>query len=90
MIKRLFDIVFSLVALLLLLPLLLAFALAIALSSPGGAFFRQVRVGKGGREFRLLKFKASSRSVVEIHASLVSAIFSARPSWTSCRSCGTC
>ncbi len=58
MIKRLFDIVFSLVALLLLLPLLLAFALAIALSSPGGAFFRQVRVGKGGREFRLLKFRS--------------------------------
>ena len=58
MIKRLFDIGFSLVALLLLLPLLLAFAQARALSSPGGAFFRQVRVGKGGREFRLLKFRS--------------------------------
>jgi lipopolysaccharide/colanic/teichoic acid biosynthesis glycosyltransferase len=56
--KRLFDIVFSLVALLVLLPLLLAFALAVALSSPGGAFFRQVRVGRAGKEFRLLKFRS--------------------------------
>ena len=57
-VKRLFDIVFSLVALVLLSPLLLAFALAVGLSSPGGAFFRQVRVGKGGKEFRLLKFRS--------------------------------
>jgi len=56
--KRLFDIGFSLVALIVLLPLLLAFALAVALSSPGGAFFRQVRVGRGGKEFRLLKFRS--------------------------------
>jgi len=56
--KRLFDIVFSLLALIVLLPLLLAFALAVALSSPGGAFFRQVRVGRGGKEFRLLKFRS--------------------------------
>jgi lipopolysaccharide/colanic/teichoic acid biosynthesis glycosyltransferase len=56
--KRAFDIVFASVALLLLLPLLALFALAVALSSPGGAFFRQVRVGRGGREFRLLKFRS--------------------------------
>jgi lipopolysaccharide/colanic/teichoic acid biosynthesis glycosyltransferase len=31
--------------------------LAVALTSPGGAFFRQVRVGRNGREFRLLKFR---------------------------------
>jgi len=55
--KRLFDILVSAAALLLLLPLLLLIALAVALSSPGGAFFRQVRVGKGGKEFGLLKFR---------------------------------
>jgi lipopolysaccharide/colanic/teichoic acid biosynthesis glycosyltransferase len=58
MIKRAFDIVFATVALLVLLPLLLVFALAVALTSPGGAFFRQVRVGRGGKEFRLLKFRS--------------------------------
>ncbi len=58
MVKRTFDIVFALVALVLLLPVLLAFALAVAFTSPGGAFFRQVRVGRGGKEFRLLKFRS--------------------------------
>lgn len=55
--KRLFDIVFALTFLVLLSPLLLVFSLLVALTSPGGAFFRQVRVGKEGRAFRLLKFR---------------------------------
>ncbi|MCC7500879.1 MAG: sugar transferase [Flavobacteriales bacterium] len=58
MVKRTFDILFAFVALLMLLPLLLAFALAVSMSSRGGAFFRQVRVGRGGKEFRLLKFRS--------------------------------
>ncbi|MCC6576205.1 MAG: sugar transferase [Flavobacteriales bacterium] len=58
MVKRAFDIVFALVALVLLAPLLLVFALTVAFTSPGGAFFRQVRVGRDGREFRLLKFRS--------------------------------
>lgn len=58
MLKRAFDMVFALVLLVLLLPLLLVFALAVAITSPGGAFFHQVRVGRGGREFRLLKFRS--------------------------------
>ncbi|MBL8001721.1 MAG: sugar transferase [Flavobacteriales bacterium] len=57
-IKRAFDIVFAFVALVILSPLLLVFTLAVAFSSPGGAFFRQVRVGRNGREFRLLKFRS--------------------------------
>ncbi|MBK9149398.1 MAG: sugar transferase [Flavobacteriales bacterium] len=55
--KRAFDLIASASALLLLAPLLLIIAAAVAIGSPGGAFFRQVRVGKGGREFRLLKFR---------------------------------
>ena len=55
--KRAFDIAFAAALLVFLSPLLLAFALAVALTSPGGAFFRQVRVGRGGSEFRLLKFR---------------------------------
>jgi lipopolysaccharide/colanic/teichoic acid biosynthesis glycosyltransferase len=57
MLKRLFDILASSVALILLLPALLMIGLAVAVGSPGGVFFRQQRVGKDGREFRLLKFR---------------------------------
>ncbi len=58
MLKRTFDLHFALVMLVLLSPLLLVFALAVALTSPGGALFRQRRVGQGGREFKLLKFRS--------------------------------
>jgi len=57
MLKRLFDILASSTALILLFPVLLIIGLAVAIGSPGGAFFRQLRVGKDGREFRLLKFR---------------------------------
>lgn len=57
MIKRAFDIIVSATALLLLLPLFLLLAFAVALSSPGGAFFRQTRVGRDERTFSLLKFR---------------------------------
>lgn len=57
MAKRLFDLFVACCALLLLSPLLLGIALAIKLDSPGPVFFRQVRVGRGGREFRIHKFR---------------------------------
>lgn len=57
MAKRAFDIGSSALVLLALFPVLLVLALLVALTSRGGAFFRQVRVGKGGGEFRLLKFR---------------------------------
>lgn len=55
--KRAFDLLFALIMLALLSPVLLVFGLLVALTSPGGAFFRQVRVGRSGREFGLLKFR---------------------------------
>lgn len=58
MMKRLFDLLASSFGILLLSPLLLVIAVAIALGSPGGAFFRQVRVGRYGKEFFLLKFRS--------------------------------
>jgi lipopolysaccharide/colanic/teichoic acid biosynthesis glycosyltransferase len=58
MIKRLFDILVSFSALLVLLPVLLVLSIAVAAGSPGGAFFRQTRVGLMGREFQLLKFRS--------------------------------
>ena len=47
----------AIAALLLLLPLLLAVAVTVRLDSPGPALFRQVRVGRHGREFVIYKFR---------------------------------
>lgn len=57
MVKRAFDLLFALVLLLVLFPFLLLFALLVVATSPGGAFFRQERVGRHGELFRLLKFR---------------------------------
>ncbi|WP_284615617.1 sugar transferase [Aquabacterium humicola] len=57
MAKRLFDLIVSLVALLLLSPLLLLVALAIRVDSGGPVFFRQERIGRHGRPFRIHKFR---------------------------------
>lgn len=55
--KRLFDIVMSLIGLLLCSPLLLIVAVIVRLDSPGTALFRQKRVGRNFRTFQLLKFR---------------------------------
>lgn len=57
MAKRLFDLVASGLGLLLLAPLLFLIALAVKLDSPGPVFFRQERVGRHGRTFRIHKFR---------------------------------
>lgn len=56
--RRGFDIVLSATLLLATLPLLLLTALAIKLDSPGPVFYRQERVGRGGRVFTLFKFRS--------------------------------
>ena len=55
--KRLFDIIFSMIILLLFLPFGLIISLLILLSGKGGIFYIQERVGKNGRPFGLLKFR---------------------------------
>jgi lipopolysaccharide/colanic/teichoic acid biosynthesis glycosyltransferase len=57
MIKRIFDIFFSLFVLAILSPLLSVVILLILSDSKGGAFFHQTRVGKNGVEFKLHKFR---------------------------------
>lgn len=55
--KRCFDIVVSLIILSAFLPFGILIALAIKLDSKGTIFYRQERVGKNGKVFRLLKFR---------------------------------
>lgn len=57
MTKRAFDIVASFLGGLVLLPGLVLVAFLIKVFSPGPVFFRQIRVGRDGREFRILKFR---------------------------------
>lgn len=52
-----FDVLGALAALVLLAPVLLLTALAVKLDSPGPVFFRQERVGRHGRPFRIHKFR---------------------------------
>lgn len=56
--KRLFDISASFIGLLLLSPILIALAIWIKLDSRGPVFFKQIRVGKGGKDFKILKFRS--------------------------------
>ena len=55
--KRLFDILMALLGLALLLPAFLVVAVVIKLDSPGPVFYRQERVGRAGRPFRIHKFR---------------------------------
>ncbi|MBV9547044.1 MAG: sugar transferase [Chloroflexi bacterium] len=56
--KRALDVVLVCAGLLVAAPVLLAIALAIKLDSPGPVFYRQLRVGKNGRHFWILKFRS--------------------------------
>ena len=57
MLKRSFDLVASFVGLLALAPCLLLIAVLISINSPGPVFFRQERVGRHGRVFKIHKFR---------------------------------
>lgn len=56
--KRLFDIIASAIGLIVLSPLFLFLSIWIKLDSKGPVFYRQVRVGKGNRDFRIFKFRS--------------------------------
>jgi exopolysaccharide production protein ExoY len=63
--KPLVDVVGALVLLVLLAPVMLLAALAVKLSSPGPVFFRQARIGRGGREFPIIKFRTMCKDAEE-------------------------
>lgn len=56
--KRVLDIAISLLVLILLSPLMAVTALAIKLESKGPVIFKQTRLGLGGREFEIYKFRS--------------------------------
>ena len=56
--KRILDIIISLFTIILLSPLMLVVALAIRIETPGPAIFKQVRLGKNGKEFKIYKFRS--------------------------------
>ncbi len=56
-VKRMFDIVFSLIAIILTLPIMILIAILIKLTSKGPVFFVQERVGLDRKIFRLIKFR---------------------------------
>lgn len=57
MLKRIFDITLSLFGLIILLPFMLIIAILIKLDSKGPVFFKQIRVTKNGREFKIFKYR---------------------------------
>ena len=72
--KRLFDIVFSSLAILVVSPVLIGAALIIKLESTGPVFFRQERIGRRNRIFRILKFRSMYVHSTDEHGSKLTEI----------------
>jgi lipopolysaccharide/colanic/teichoic acid biosynthesis glycosyltransferase len=62
---RLSDIFISFFLLILFLPVMIVIAIVLKLDSSGGIFYRQTRVGLGGREFELYKFRSMIAGAAE-------------------------
>lgn len=56
--KRIIDIIFSLLGLIIISPIFIILSLIIVLDSRGGVFFRGARVGHHGVDFRIFKFRS--------------------------------
>src|SRR2546422_9883800 len=68
-VKRVVDLVGSVVGLIVLSPVFAVIAALVKLQSPGPAFFTQERVGRGGRWFRIIKFRTMVIGRSEEHTS---------------------
>ncbi|GAB5418958.1 MAG: undecaprenyl-phosphate glucose phosphotransferase [Crocinitomicaceae bacterium] len=56
-VKRVFDVLASVIALILCIPMFIVLAILVKTSSPGPIFFLQERIGKKGRPFKIIKFR---------------------------------
>jgi exopolysaccharide biosynthesis polyprenyl glycosylphosphotransferase len=71
LVKRIFDILFSIAVLAVLLPLLLIVAIAVKLDSPGPVFYSSERIGKKGRVFHCTKFRTMVRDAEKRRADVM-------------------
>ena len=62
MLKRLFDLIFSILGLMFLSPLFLIFSILILIDSKGNVFYIQQRVGKNSKDFKLFKFRTMAEN----------------------------
>ncbi len=69
--QRIFDILFSLLALLILLPLLIPIILLLRMTGEGKVFYLQERIGKGGKTFKLYKFATMLKNSPSLGAGTV-------------------
>lgn len=60
LIKRIMDIIFSIVLIVVASPIMLITALLVKMTSPGPVLYKQVRITKDGKEFNVLKFRSMS------------------------------
>ncbi len=70
-IKRLFDVVMSMIALIVLAPVFLVVAFVIKLEDGGNAFYVQERSGLNGKPFRMYKFRSMCKDAEKIHKQLL-------------------
>jgi lipopolysaccharide/colanic/teichoic acid biosynthesis glycosyltransferase len=79
-IKRAFDVLVAATLLLLLSPFFVLMAVIIRLDSRGPALFRQVRLGRGGAEFEMLKFRSMRVDAdIEMHREAVARLARGEP-----------
>jgi lipopolysaccharide/colanic/teichoic acid biosynthesis glycosyltransferase len=68
--KRVFDIVFSIILIILLFPVFILVSLFIKINSKGRIIFKQNRLGKNGKEFKILKFRTMVENAESIGTGL--------------------
>lgn len=70
-IKRVLDVICSIVALIILSPLLLITAIAIFIDDPGPVLFKQIRIGKDNKPFKIFKFRSMKKNADALKAELM-------------------
>src|SRR4051794_2693627 len=70
LVKRSLDVVASLIGMALLAPAYALLCLAVRLDSNGSVFFKQTRVGRNGRRFRIVKFRTMVENAEDLKHSL--------------------
>lgn len=66
LIKRIIDIILAICLVIIFLPIMVITAIAIKIDSPGSVIYKQLRVGRGGQEFWIYKFRSMKSNAEEI------------------------